>query len=314
MGYELKDVLEMGRQCRNWGRWGPDDEVGTLNFITAEKIREAAALVRQGKVIDTALPYDMDGPQTGGRRFNPIHTMIATGTDAAAGAQEWIPGLRYADDLISMPLQCGTQWDGLSHVFAEGKMFNGHDMTLVHSGGADKNGIDKMSDRVCSRGVLLDIPRHRGVDWLEPGYGVGIAELEDCARQEGVSIGQGDIVLIRTGHMAMCRAAGSWAGYAGGDSPGLTLETGPWLFEREVAAIATDTWGMEVRPNETPDCMQPLHLVLIPNMGLLVGEIFDLDRLAEDCAADGVYEFMYVAPPLPFTGAVGSPLNGYAIK
>lgn len=312
---ELKDVLEMGRRCRNWGRWGPDDQVGTLNFITPEKIVEAARLVRQGKVIDIALPYDMNGVQSGrGRRFNPIHLMLATGTDAAAGAQENIAGLRFADDVIIMPLQCGTQWDGLSHVFVEGKMYNGYEMAQVTSGGAQKNGIEKIANRVCSRGVLLDIAHYKGVDWLEPGYGITIADLEGCIVREGVSVGRGDILLIRTGHMTMCRQRGSWDGYAGGNAPGLTLETGPWLYQKEVAAIATDTWGVEVRPNETPDCSQPLHLVMIPNMGLLVGEIFDLDKLAEDCASDGVYDFLFVAPPLPFTGAVGSPLNGYAIK
>lgn len=312
---ELKDVLEMGRRCRNWGRWGPDDQVGTLNFITPEKIVEAAKLVRQGKVIDVALPYDMNGVQSGrGRRFNPIHLMLATGTDAAAGAQETIAGLRFADDLIIMPLQCGTQWDSLSHVFAEGKMYNGYEMALVTSGGAQKNGIERIANRVCSRGVLLDIARYKEVDWLEPGYGITVTDLEGCIVKEGVSVGRGDILLVRTGHMTMCRQRGSWDGYAGGNAPGLALETGPWLYQKEVAAIATDTWGVEVRPNETPDCSQPLHLVMIPNMGLLVGEIFDLDKLAEDCASDGVYDFLFVAPPLPFTGAVGSPLNGYAIK
>lgn len=311
----LEKVLEIGRQHRNWGRWGKDDQIGTLNFITPDKITAAAALVKQGKVIDMALPFDSEGVQPGGgRRFNPIHVMIATGTDAASGAQDAIPGLRYADDLITMPLQCGTQWDGLAHVFAEGKMYNGHDMALVHAGGADINGIQEIRDKTCTRGVLLDIPRSKKLDWLEPGYGITIDDLNTCAEQQGVEIGTGDAVLVRTGHMTKCRDAGSWDGYAGGDAPGLAFETHTWLYEKEIAILATDTWGVEVRPNETPDCMQPLHLVMIPNMGLLVGEIFDLDRLAQDCADDGVYEFMFVGSPLPFTKAVGSPANPYAVK
>ena len=114
--------------------------------------------------------------------------------------------------------------------------------------------------------------------------------------------------------MAMCRARGGWGDYAGGDAPGLSFWTAEWIHRRELAALATDTWGMEVRPNEIPDTYQPLHQVLIPHMGLLVGEIFDLDALAADCARDKVYDFLFVAPPLPITGAVGSPVNPLAIK
>jgi len=129
-----------------------------------------------------------------------------------------------------------------------------------------------------------------------------------------VTIGRGDIVLIRTGQIAQCRDAGAWGTYAGGPAPGLALDTAPWIFERSIAALASDTWGVEVQPNETPDVFQPLHIVFIVRMGLLVGEIFDLERLAADCAADGRYEFLFSAPPLVITGAVGSPVNPLAIK
>jgi kynurenine formamidase len=314
--WTLETVLEEGRRLRNWGRWGTEDEAGTLNFITPDKIREAAGLVRQGKIISCSLPYDANGPQIlPGRRFNPIRLMLATGSDAATGAQDDRAGIRSSDDLIIMPLQSGTQWDSLAHVFAEGKMYNGRDMTKVNTAhGAEFNGIDKQCNRMATRGVLLDMPRYKGVEWLEPGTPITKADLDGCIAQEGVRVGSGDALLVRTGHITMCKARKNWAGYAGGDSPGLCLETCEWLHDRELAAIVTDTWGMEVRPNETPDCFQPMHLVLIPNMGLMVGEIFDMDELAADCAADGAYEFMFVAPPLPFTGAVGSPLNAYAIK
>ena len=308
-------VVEEGRRLRNWGRWGADDQIGTLNLITPEKITEGAALVRQGKIISCTLPYDAAGPQMGGgRRFNPILLMSLTGTDFAAGTEENPHGFGFADDVVIMPLQAGTQWDGFGHCFADGMMYNGREMRLVTSRGAQVNGIEQVADKVATRGVLLDIPRSKGLPWLEPGTSVTIADLEACAARQGVQVGCGDALLVRTGHMALCRSKGSWAGYAGGDAPGLCLETAAWLHAREVAALATDTWGMEVRPNETPDTFQPLHRILIPNMGLLVGEIFDLDRLGEDCATDGVYEFFFVAPPLPFTGAVGSPLNAYAIK
>ena len=129
-----------------------------------------------------------------------------------------------------------------------------------------------------------------------------------------VHVRRGDYLMVHTGHIARCLSSKSWDGYSGGDAPGLAFETVDWLYKRQVAGIATDTWGAEVRPNELPGSFQPLHLVLVVNMGLLVGEIFNLEALAADCAADGVYEFMFVAPPLPITGAVGSPINPQAIK
>ena len=131
------------------GRWGADDEAGTLNNISAQDIINAARLIRKGKVFSLALNYDSNGPQNGlwDNRFNPIHTMLATGTDAVAGRQESI-GIRYADDMVSMPLQCGTQWDALGHVFNGEKMWNGYDARLVDAGGAHKNGIEKVKDKM----------------------------------------------------------------------------------------------------------------------------------------------------------------------
>jgi kynurenine formamidase len=311
----IETVRELARKYRNWGRWGKDDELGTLNFITPEKIVEAARLVRQGKVISLAIPFDSDGPQTGfAGRINPVHYMLQDGGDVASGAQDWVPGLRWCDDAVTMPLQCATQWDALAHIYFDGKMYNDRGPEVVNSNGARANSIDKVKDRIVSRGVFLDIPRYRHKPWLEPGEAIYPADLDGAAEQAGVSIGQGDIVIIRTGQIAQVRAEKRWGEYAGGPAPGLSLTVADWLATHEIAGYATDTWGTEVIPNETPDVFQPLHCVAIVNMGMLVGEIFDLEGLAVDCAEDGVYEFMFVAPPLPITGAVGSPINPQAIK
>lgn len=305
----------MAHRCRNWNRWGDTDQIGTVNFIDAKCITHAATLVRQGKVFSCALPYDDQGPQNGSfSRVNPIHLMLQDGGDAATGAQDHMALLRYADDAIYMPLQSGTQWDALSHIFHDGQMYNGYAQELVTSKGTSVNGIERIADKIVTRGLLLDIPRHRGLDWLEPGDGIGGAELAECAARVGIQARRGDVILVRTGAIAMARALGKWGTYAGGDAPGLNLSAAEWLHENEVAGVATDTWGMEVRPNETDEVFQPLHIVLIVNAGMLVGEIFDLEALAADCASDGVHEFMFVGPPLPFTGAVGSPLNPLAIK
>jgi kynurenine formamidase len=164
------------------------------------------------------------------------------------------------------------------------------------------------------RGVLLDMARHLGVDWLDDGFAITKDMLDECARAQRVEIGRGDHLLIRTGHMEAKWAAGSWDGYPGGDAPGLAFETLDWLQAKQVAAVATDTWGVEVRPNETDEANQPWHWICIPIMGLTMGEIFKLDELAKACAGDKVYEFMFVAPALPITGAVGSPVNPIAIR
>ncbi len=311
-----RTVREWGEHYSNWGRWGADDERGALNFITPERVRAACALPRRGQVISCALPFDANGPQTGrGARHNPIHVMLADGGDAVSGAQNHLPGgFRYADDAVTMPLQCGTQWDALSHVFYDGRMYNDRDIRLVTSRGALANSIDKIADGVVGRGVLLDLARHRRARWLEDGTPILPAELDACAEQQGVLVEPGDVVLVRTGQLSRCRETGSWEGYAGGPAPGLSVHCARWLFEREVAAVASDTFALEVSPSEVPDCIYPLHMISLRNTGVLFGEIFDLDPLAEACAADGAWVFLFVAPPLPITGAVGSPINPLAIR
>jgi len=309
-------VREWGRRYSNWGRWGKNDELGTLNFITPERVLEACSLPRQGLVISCALPFDDKGPQSGiGGRYNPIHTMIADGGDALAGAQDFLPGgFRYADDTVTMPLQCGTQWDALAHVFYDGKMYNDRDISLVTSRGARVNSIDRVKDGVVGRGVLLDLPRFLKVPWLDDATRIRPDHLDACAEAFGVSVERGDIVLVRTGMMMRCLQQESWAGYCGGPAPGLSVTCTAWIYEREIAAIATDTWGVEVIPNETSDCFQPLHMISLRNTGVLLGEIFQLDTLADACHEDGNYSFLFTAPPLPITGAVGSPINPLAIK
>jgi kynurenine formamidase len=313
--FDMKHLREVAERCSNWGRWGPDDEAGTLNFIGPAEVVAAAGLVRRGKVFSLGLDFDRNGPQKGfwGNRYNPIHVMLATGTDAVAGTQD-AGGLRYADDAVSMPLQCGTQWDALGHIFFDDKMWNGYDARLVDSDGAQKNGIEKVKDRMVGRGVLLDVARYLGVDSLADGDAITVADLEATAKHQGVEVRRGDFVIVRTGHMERCLAAGEWGGYAGGSAPGLSFETAEWIHKSEIAAICTDTWGCEVRPNETDDCSQPWHWVVIPKIGITMGEIFFLRDLAADCAEDKIYEFMFAAPPLPITKAVGSPINPMAIK
>lgn len=318
---DIETVRALCARHSNWHRWGPDDQRGTLNHVTPVDIVAAARLVRTGKTFSMALPYDQDGPQTGSfNRFNPIHLMTRDGADALVGAsvRDFYGGIdrhfRGTDDIVIMPLQSGTQWDALGHVVYDDHIYNGYRADIVSSKGALRNDVRNAAGDMVGRGVLLDIPRSIDADWLEPGTPIGASELDRAATHAGVDVGRADFVFIRTGAIAQARARASWGDYAGGPAPGLALSSIDWFAEREVAAVATDTWGMEVRPNETADVFQPLHIVFIVYMGLWIGEIFDLDPLAADCADDGVYEFMFCGPPLPFTHAVGSPLNPMAIK
>ncbi|HZA15258.1 MAG TPA: cyclase family protein, partial [Myxococcaceae bacterium] len=165
------------------------------------------------------------------------------------------------------------------------------------------------------RGVFLDVARALGMDVLPDGHGISGAELDRAAAAARVEVRRGDFVIVRTGQMEAKLAAGSWDGYPGGDAPGFSFETLEWFHRNQIAAVASDTWGAEVRPCETePGINQPWHWITIPIMGLTVGEIFYVADLAKDCAADGVNEFLFVAPALPVTAAVGSPVNPLAIK
>ena len=315
-----QDLTDAAEEYKNWGKWGPDDEIGTLNFTQPGDIIAAAQLIKKGKVISLALNFDSTGPQGAKSKYpsmgrtNPIHTMLRTGTDAYSGVLDH-RGIRAADDMVVMPLQCGTQWDGLGHVFYEDYMWNGYDIREVTSAGAQKCGIEKTKNKMVGRGVLLDIPRVKGFERLDDGYGITCEDLDAAAKAHNIEVRRGDYVIVRTGQMEACVKAGSWDGYPGGDAPGFAFETLEWIKQNEIAAIASDTWGCEVRPNESEDGInQPWHWITIPIMGITMGEIFSVGELADDCAEDGVNEFMFVAPAIPITGAVGSPTNPLAIK
>jgi hypothetical protein len=181
-----KAVYEAADKLSNWGRWGDDDQIGTLNYVKSEDVVSAASLVRRGKIFALGIPLDRTGPQTGlfGGRWNPIHTMLATGTDAVAGRQDQTVRLRYADDAINMPVQGATHWDALGHIFLDDKMYNGYDARMVDSDGLGKLGIEHSRDKMVGRGVLLDIARHKGLEYLPDGYGISNDDLDATAKAQ----------------------------------------------------------------------------------------------------------------------------------
>jgi len=244
------DLRQAAEKYKNWGKWGPDDEIGTLNYTSPEDIVAAAQLVKKGKVISLALNFDNNGPQGGKTnypalgRINPLHTMLRTGTDAYSGVLDK-RGIRAADDMVVMPLQCGTQWDGLGHVFYENNMWNGYDCREVSSFGAQKCGIEKTKSKMVGRGVFLDVARALGKDCLDDGYGITCADLDLTAKKQNITFKRGDYIIVRTGQMERCLKAGSWDGYPGGDAPGFAFETLEFVAKTELAALASDTWGCE---------------------------------------------------------------------
>lgn len=309
---ELDAIIE---RVNNWGRWGADDQLGTVNLITEEVRRHAASCVRTGKTFSLAVPFDREGPAPhGGLRLNAQLSMLQSGADLHGGeGMGGVAGYGFADDMITMAISCGTQWDGLSHFFHDYKMYNDRDCHLVGSTGTEVNSAVLLADRLVTRGVLVDLPRAAGVPWLQPGHRVSAEEIENALDRQQVQVRSGDILLLRTGNMLRARRDGEWVEYAKHPEPGPTVEVLPWLHDRQVAGIATDNWAVEAVPSRAP-LLFPVHAVAIVHMGLLMGEIFDLEELAADCAQDGVYEFLLSGGPLPFTGSVSAPCNPVAVK
>lgn len=297
----------LARQVSNWGRWGPDDQRGTLNLITADHRVRAAGLVRTGAVFDLGLPLDSDGPQRGGLRTNPLRLMSAT--DGGPNSPSWF---KYADDYVVMPLQAGTQWDALGHVWYDDVLYNGYPASTVTARGLARLGIDHLAPGIVGRGVLIDIARHRGLAHLAEGDTISGSELADAADAQGVAVGDGDIVLVRTGWAGVL-ASGERDRYMDGE-PGITTDAVVWLRDRGVAALGCDNWGIGAKPGRTDSEFFEVHVLLIRDMGMPLGEHFVLESLADACAADGVYEFLFCSEVLKFTHGAGTPANPMVIR
>ena len=309
----MADFAELLGKLKNWGRWGERDQRGALNYITEEKRRAAAGLVRRGRTFSLSIPIaNGRGPQRGlGGRVNPLHFMTATGTDPA-GKLDLGYGCRYTDDFLAITVQGGTQWDALCHIFYDGQLYNGHPASSVTSSGAARNGIEKVHADLVSRGVLLDLARLQEVDCLAPGTAIRIADLEAAEQAQGVRVESGDILLVRTGQMSTVGDFANWSAFHGKEA-GLHWETAAWLHERQVAAVAADNSMVEAS-GVLEGVAIPFHMLALCNLGIHLGEFWYLEELAKDCANDRVWEFLLVAQALPIVGGTGSPVNPLALK
>lgn len=290
-----EEVLGWVEELSNWGRWGPDDELGTLNLITAEKRRQAAALVQDGVAVSLARDVDKetapDNPQ-------PLeHSLRWSGGQVGWGGDSYS---------ISYHGYSYSHLDALSHTGVAGRLYNGYSTDTVAEGGAERLGIEVMGGGIFTRGVLIDLPRLRGVPFLEPGTAVTVEELQAWERSSGVTIEPGDVLLIRTGRWVKRAQDGPWP--AGRQLAGLHASTAAWLHERDIAAIGCD--GVtDVLPSGVEGFSHPLHQLALVAMGMPLFDNLDLDELAEEAAARGRLTFLFTAAPIRFPGGLGSPVN-----
>ncbi|MFF0285498.1 cyclase family protein [Streptomyces sp. NPDC005262] len=299
---------EIAKRVNNWGRWGADDEIGTLNLITDAVVRDAAATVRTGQRIPLALALQQDGVQSGliPGRVNPLHTMVQINQEIFG------PGtVATSDDVVTLGLQAATHWDALTHASHSGKIYNGRPAaTVTAHGGAQFSSI-AAPPHLVSRGVLLDVARARGVDRLPGDHAVTPEDLAAAEEFGGIRVRSGDIVLVRTGQIQVYLAGDKHA-YAY-PSPGLSIRTPEWFHARDVAAVANDTLTFEIFPAEMEDLWLGVHALDLVEMGMLQGQNWNLEELSTACAQARRYGFLLSAMPEPFVGATGTPVAPVAV-
>ncbi len=302
----------------NWGKWGADDEVGSLNYLTAEQVLAGVGLIKKGELFTLQrLIGDPNGDPVWPGRSPATREMIfdESNWDEGGDGPAFPGGLHYADDKINAFLQGSTQYDALGHVWYDGQIYNGYDARTT-VGGLEKASVEPIAQRgVAGRAVLLDMARHLGVAHLEARRTFDHTDLEKCAAAQGIEIKPRDILLIRTNHLDLFFEDES-AFYGDFCEPGLVYspELVNWFQDKEIPNLVTDTIANEVTTDPHSGVALVLHNALMRNLGIAFTEICDLEKLAEDCAADGVYEFFYVAAPLKIHRATGAPVNPVVIK
>jgi kynurenine formamidase len=303
---EFEEIFE---SVKNWGRWGSDDQLGTLNYITPERVGHAASLVQSGRRASMAIPINTEAGPDNPR---PALHFVTNGHDRHVSSGQ----LTVAEDFIGMSFHgdCHSHTDALCHIAYGGLVYNGKLATEVWTSvGATSLDIAVRATGVVGRGVLLDIPRLRGVKWLEPGEAVSRAELEAAEQAEGVRLGEGDIFVFRTGHHRRRLELGAWDNDPDAQGKaGLALDAIPWMHERKIAAFLPDGDG-ETVPSKVEGIPWPIHPLQITAMGMATSDSLQLEEVAEACEAEQRWEFMVVGLPLRLPGGSGSPWNPIAI-
>lgn len=285
----------------NWNRWGAEDELGTLNLITPEKRRAAAALVTDGISVSLSLPLNKDKSENNPSPFE--HALSVEQFGGQSGAID-----RYS---VSYHGTAHSHLDGLPHVFHKGRMYNGYSTDLLNADGAGKLGVHNMKNGIVTRGVLVDMAWLKGVEFLEPGTAITTDDLAQWEAKTGVRIERGDALLLRTGRWERQRQKGPINMMASG-AAGFHASVAKWLKERDVAALGSDS-GSDVIPSGVEGRPVPLHELVIAGLGMPMLDNLDLDALSEEARARNRWTFLFVTAPLRVEGGTGSPVNPLAV-
>ena len=315
---DAPDMTELLKDSpSNWGKWGDDDEVGSLNYLTAEQVLRGVQHITSGSVFTLQrLIGDPKGDPVWPGRSPAVRTQVLDESSwDGEGGPQFPGGLHYADDTIDAFLQGSTQYDALGHVWYGGQIYNGYDARTT-VGGLDKASVAPIAERgVAGRGILLDMARFRGKETLDKAETFTHEDLMACAEAQGTTIEKSDILVIRTNFLQQFFEQGD-AFYDGFCEPGLVYspELVSWFQDMEIPNLVTDTIANEVTYDPNNGTALPLHCALMRNLGVTLTEICDLEKLAASCAEDKQYTFFYAAAPLKVHRASGSPVNPMAIK
>lgn len=288
------------QEISNWGRWGEDDQLGTLNLITDEKRRDAARLVRDGVSVSLARELNTERDTVNANPFEHALAVSEFGGHAVAGDVYSVQYHGFAHSHI----------DGLPHFAHQGRLYNGFSVSGLKADGAEQLGVHNMQRGIVTRGILIDMAWHKGVDYLDPGTAITIQDLEAWEVKTGVRVGSGDVLLIRTGRWEAVRQLGQWNFVE--KAAGSHASVATWLKARDVAVIGSDGVS-DVMPSNVEGLANPLHELVIVGLGMPILDNLDLDALAREAQQRDRWEFLFVGAPLRVRGGTGSPLNPLAI-
>lgn len=295
---DADDIDRLIQELSNWGRWGEKDELGTLNLITSEKKRQAVQLVREG--ISVSLARDVETEKASDNPDPFIHQMLPVHQGKWAADRLTVSYHGYAH----------THMDSLCHLFHHGRMYNGFTQDQVTDKGAEILDIGNVKQGILTRGILIDIPRLRGLDYLEPGSPIYPEELDAWENRAGINVTSGDVVFIYTGRWGRRAKTGAWDAEATGIA-GLHASCAKWLHARDIAMLGSDA-ASDVIPSRVQGVSHPVHLLMLHALGVHIFDNCDLEGLARTAARLKRWEFLLTASPIPVTGGTGSPLNPIA--